>query len=196
MRQLRTDHVDLLLLHDPEPGGMRSDEVCGYLEQARQAGTIRAWGIAGEPEPTLQVARSLRAGTPVLQVRDDILLRSLSDISGDAFPARITFGVIGRAVGEVVAHVSADPERRRRWSAAVGCDCGDPEMSASLLLRHALRENPTGVVLFSTIRDDHMRAAAATAGPDQLSGTRDLDAFVRLVDSELRTTGSTRGTGP
>jgi D-threo-aldose 1-dehydrogenase len=193
LRQLGTDHVDLLLLHDPAPGGVRSDDVCGYLEGALQAGKIRAWGLSGELDPTLAVARALPAGKPVLQVRDDILTRSLSSISTDAFPARIAFGVIGRAVEPIVAHVTADPGRRRRWREAVGCDCGEPETTASLLLRHALRDNRAGTVLFSTINAHRIEAAAAAANADDESAGPDLNAFVGLVDGELRTSGATAG---
>ena len=190
LEQLGTDYVDLLLLHDPEPGNVRSDEVCGYLEEARRAGSIRAWGVAGEPEPSLRVARSLLAGNPVLQVRDDIQLRSLSGVPTESFPARITFGVLGRALRPIVAHITAQAERQRQWSEAVGKDCGNPETIASLLLRHALRANPTGVVLFSTIRTDHMRSAAAVAASPGDAPAPDLDAFVRLVDTELHKTPS------
>ena len=50
LRALKTDYVDLLLLHDPLPGSVRSDEVSSFLEDARAAGLIRSWGIAGAPE--------------------------------------------------------------------------------------------------------------------------------------------------
>ncbi|MBV8943260.1 MAG: aldo/keto reductase, partial [Solirubrobacterales bacterium] len=35
LRELETDHVDLLFLHDPQPGTVRGDDVCAYLERAR-----------------------------------------------------------------------------------------------------------------------------------------------------------------
>ena len=58
LRALRTDYIDLFLLHDPVPGSVRSDEVSACLEEARAAGLIRSWGIAGDLEPTDEVARS------------------------------------------------------------------------------------------------------------------------------------------
>lgn len=184
LRELRTDYIDLLLLHDPQPGDVPSDDVCAYLERAYDAGHIRAWGIAGEPEPTLRVVHGLPVTPPVLQVRCDILEPPM-DIPADPGQAYITFGVLGRSVGKVVAHVSVDPERRRVWHKAVGHDCADPEVVALLLLRQAARENPHGVVLFGTIHPDHVRsAAAAMAGSN--GGDEDLDAFRRLVDAQLR----------
>jgi D-threo-aldose 1-dehydrogenase len=184
LRELGTDYVDLLLFHDPQPGEVRSEEVCAYLEAARGAGHIRAWGVAGELEPTLRVARALPVATPVLQVRDNLLERSATAIPADASAVRITFGVLAGAVGPIVEHVAADPERRRQWRAAAGCDCADPGAVASLLLRLAARENPDGVVLFSSIRTEHVLSAAAVLGAGR--GVEDLDAFVCLLDAQVR----------
>jgi D-threo-aldose 1-dehydrogenase len=186
LRELGTEHLDLLLLHDPQAGDVRFDDVCGYLEDARAAGRIRAWGVAGEPEPTLQVARALPVAPPVVQLRDDVLRRRAADVRAGAFPARITFGVLGVSVARLSDHVAAEEQRRRRWEDAVGCDCGDPEVAAQLLLALAARENPDGVVLFSSTRVDHVRSAAAAVGA---SGPGDLNAFAELVEREVRGRG-------
>jgi len=186
LRELETDHVDLLFLHDPQPGTVRGDDVCAYLERARDAGLIRAWGIAGEPEPARWVGKELPVKPGVVQLRDDPLANSESGACGPCAPARITFGVLGGSIARIVKHVGADPERPRRWRKAVGRDCEDPEVVASLLLARARRENPEGVVLFSTTRVAHVHSAAeatARAGPDD---DRALDAFVGLIDAELR----------
>ena len=53
---LGTEYIDLFLLHDPVPGSVRSEDVRCCLEDARSAGLIRAWGIAGEMAPCLQIA--------------------------------------------------------------------------------------------------------------------------------------------
>jgi aryl-alcohol dehydrogenase-like predicted oxidoreductase len=185
LRELGTDHVDLLLLHDPQPGDVRSDDLCGYLEEARASGRIRAWGLAGEIEPTLRVASVLPVPAPVVQLRDNVLRRPAADIPA-AFPARISFGVLGASVRRLTDHVAADAQRRRRWREAVGSDCGDPETAAPLLLGLAARENADGVVLFSTTRVDHVHSAAAAVAPGAVA---DLDAFAQLVERELRGRG-------
>jgi D-threo-aldose 1-dehydrogenase len=185
LKRLRTDYIDLLLLHDPEPATVRYEELAGFLDQARSAGRIRDWGVAGEPAPTLAVARGFPQAPPVLQVRDDLLDRPGAGIEAPASPTRITFGLLGGALASIVAHVTADAEARRRWSDAIGVDCGSREAVASLVLRQAIRENPDGVVLFGTIRADHIAAAGASAGvPAERAD--ELDAFVRLIDAELR----------
>jgi D-threo-aldose 1-dehydrogenase len=193
LRSLRTDYVDLFLLHDPVPASVRSEDVCAYLDGARTAGSIRTWGIAGETEQAIAVADSLSHTIPVMQLHDDIFLRAVRYAESGG-TGHITFGVLGKVLNRVVEYVSGDDARRKRWSAEIGADCGVPETAAALLLKAALRENTSGVVLFSTIRPKRVYSAVASAqthdGPDPV-----LDAFIRLVDSELRAAGSAAGDG-
>jgi D-threo-aldose 1-dehydrogenase len=184
LRQLQTDHVDVLFLHDPTPGAVSSDDIREYLESARNAGRIRAWGIAGEPASTVETARRLTSRVPILQVRGDMFSRMSGWIPNGSAGALILFGVIGRALARILSHVQSDEHVRRRWSEAVRVDCGRADEIATLLLRDALRANPEGTVLFSTIRAERIEIAASaareTTGPDPA-----LDAFRTLVRAEL-----------
>jgi diketogulonate reductase-like aldo/keto reductase len=184
LRALKTDYVDLFLLHDPLPGSVRSGEVSSFLEDARAAGLIRSWGIAGEPESTGEVARSFHGDVPIRQLRDDIFLRSLHCMPTGA--AYITYGVILRALTRLAQHVRADDSRRLRWKRTIGADCGDPDIAASFLLRAAVQGNSSGVVLFSTNNPARIHSAAATLEMFHSSEDPALDAFLRIVDSELR----------
>lgn len=179
LRALATDHVDLFLLHEPNPGDVRSDDVRAYLEMARRAGLIRAWGVAGEPEPSLEVSRLLANPGLVLQIRDDILLRRTSPPHPDN--GRITFGVLGRVLPCLLDLVTASTTRRQRWNDVIGTDCGDPQALASLLLRDALRANSSGVVLFSTTNAAHIRTAVEAAAMDPAAPDDALEAFRGLV---------------
>ena len=184
LRALKTDYVDLLLLHDPLPGSVRSDEVSSFLEDARAAGLIRSWGIAGAPETTGEVAQSFPR-IPVLQLPDDIFVQSLRRAPvGSAF---ITFGVISRALARVVQHVRADESTRFRWKSILDADCGDPDITSSLLLRSALQANNSGVVLFGATRLSHIRAAAIALEKhvEPISDKSDIGSFLSLVNAEL-----------
>jgi D-threo-aldose 1-dehydrogenase len=191
LRALDTDYVDVFLLHDPEPGSVRSTDVCSYLEDARNAGLIRTWGIAGEVAPSLRIASGFSAGVPVLQVRDDIWLRS---------PRRtprgngglITFGVLGAALDRLMGSLAAVPEERARLTELSGADCAGAEAVASLLLAAALRENGSGIVLFSTVRPHRIRQAIEA---EQMFAARGqaLDALFRLTEFGSDENSSTRG---
>ena len=186
LRALKTDYVDLLLLHDPLPGSVRSDEVSSFLEDARTAGLIRSWGLAGAPETTGEVAQSFPR-IPVLQLPDDIFAQSIRRApAGSVFI--ITFGVINRALVRIVQHVRADKSTRSRWASIIGADCGDPDITSSFLLRSALQANSSGMVLFGATQVSHIRTAAAALAK-QLSAVpdkSDIDSFMSLVNAELR----------
>jgi D-threo-aldose 1-dehydrogenase len=189
LRALKTDYVDLLLLHDPLPGSVRSDEVSSFLEDARAAGLIRSWGIAGAPDTTGEVARSF-LWIPVLQLPHDIFVHSLR--RPPLGSALITFGVISRLLDRIVKHVTSDDSTRLRWKRILGVDCGDPHITSSFLLRSALQANSSGVVLFGTTQPLHIRTAASAleAHLSSVSDKSDTDSFMSLVNAELRVPGN------
>jgi D-threo-aldose 1-dehydrogenase len=183
LRALGTEYVDLLLLHDPAPGTVRSEDVRCCLEDARTTGLIRSWGLAGEVAPCLQMAADFTAGPPVLQVRDNIWVRSPRRV-----PARvdgvITFGILGRALARLLRYLTANPQERARWTELTGTDCGNPELVASLLLAAALRVNSAGIVLFSTIRPRRIRQAVDAAQMSAAPASQAVDAVLRLTETE------------
>lgn len=184
LRELGTDYLDLLLLHDPAPGSGRADDVCDYLTAAQAAGTIRAWGVTGEPPAALTVAGELATAPAVLQVHDDILMGSATERRHPSPPGRITYGVLGAALHRILQHVTGDPARRRRWQDATGCDCAAPGALARLLLQEAAAVNSSGVVLFSTTREQHLAAAVDALVDPRPGGDESVDALRRLVAAE------------
>jgi hypothetical protein len=185
LHELQTDYVDVLFVHDPSPeDALALPEICAYLEEARQAGHLRAWGVAGEPDPCVQIRRSL-PWPAILQTRDDIFRDSL--LKCDPRPL-VTFGVLSSAIGRVRAHLSRSPNARERWSAATGVDCSSPETIASMLLRDALDVNPDAVVLFSTTRAERLRGVGSLVSSAKRDGADDaLATFQKLVGGELTT---------
>jgi hypothetical protein len=183
LRLLQTDHVDIFLLHDPHPGTVRSADVCALLEDARRAGLIRTWGVAGESDETFAVANSMPAPVPVIQTREDILDRSAASARSER--VTITFGVLQRALPAVLHHLSQNPDRRGEWSQRVDADETDPDGIAMLLLREALAARPTGVVLYSSIHAERLGRAAAVAASSTSAVDPQLVALRELVARDL-----------
>ena len=185
LRELGTDYIDLLLLHDPEPSHLKPIEMYDLLERARSSGKIRSWGVAGEAEPTMDVIKQFPGPTPVVQIRDDIFRRDeyLSlPVQSDFL---ITFGVLGDALPKILAHVSANQERTRQWSDAVGADCANPHTIVTFLLKDALRANARGTVLYSTTRPARIRDAVTLVSRVPDTSDTSLDAFRQLVIDQL-----------
>lgn len=187
LRSLRTDRLDLYLLHDPAPLQL-ADEVADHLEQMRAEGLIGTWGVAGEVADAMAASQRLRPAPRVLQIRDDVF-GPAPDGPPRSGAQRITFGALGRAIGRIVAHTGADDGERRLWSQAIGHDAGDPQVIAALLLRDARRRNPTGVTLFSTTRPERIGPTVAACGaPDG----GDVDAFIALIADRMGGPGPAR----
>jgi D-threo-aldose 1-dehydrogenase len=195
LKELQTDHVDLLFVHDPAPvDRLDLGELGEALKDMRSAGLVRAWGFAGEPEPCIELSQGVGAPT-VLQVRDDIFDQALPRISPSQ--PTITFGVLSAALERILGHVRANDQRRSRWHRTVGVDCGRPEAVSSLLLQDALDRNPTGMVLFSTTRVERVKLATAAAdGLRRESDVAPLGAFRELVRSELPSSTAPSSTIP
>lgn len=183
LRELQTDYVDILFVHDPSPGDtLALPEICAYLEEARRAGYLRAWGVAGEPDPCVQIRRSLPRPA-ILQTRDDIFRKSRQQ--SDSKPL-VTFGALSGAIGRVSAHLSRSREIRERWSAATGVDCGSLETIASLLLCDALHAQRDAVILFSTTRVERLRGLdPLIKSTESDQADTQLAIFRELVGDEL-----------
>lgn len=178
LRRLRTDYLDLFLLHDPpSDSSARSADVAAYLESRVDAGTIRGWGIAAD----MNGAASFQTSAPfgrVLQTRDDILAGNLPPSETPA-GARITFGIMERALPAVRRYLDQFPNDSHTWSRRLGVDLNDETSLPNLLVRQALRRNPYGPVLFSSTRSDRIRSAASQA--------EQVDHDSSLAADEVRT---------
>lgn len=180
---LGTDRVDLLFLHEPQVDKVNPGEIAAFLDDARGRGVVGAWGISGEPADSLAVAGAFAEPVPVLQLRDDVLVRTWEHAPA-APAARLSYGPLSAALPEIAAHLDRKPERRSAWSDATGVDCGDAEQLATMLLQAAVLANPGGVVVFSTTRAE--RVGLMVAAGEEAEGARGrIDALLALVDAEI-----------
>jgi D-threo-aldose 1-dehydrogenase len=180
LAELGTDYIDTLFLHDPaDRDDVELLELGAFFDEARQAGQIRAWGVAGDTRKLKSLMPRLPADA-VLQLQDDIFNRRPGE--PDAGQCDVTFGVLSSALGRILAHLQASDQEQRRWTEVIGLDCSNPDVVASLLLCDALQFNDRGIVLFGTTRPDRIGVnLAATKSPDQKA----LEAFQGLVTSGL-----------
>jgi aryl-alcohol dehydrogenase-like predicted oxidoreductase len=137
LERLRTDYVDILFLHEPSGEAVRSDELWRWLEGEKQKGTIRAWGMSGEPsELRTSISHPLAM---VLQARDSTLRSEADAILQAGRPLQLTFGYLSASAGQV------------------------GPMSAAVVLEAAFLRNRTGSILISTRRPEHLAALTAVA---------------------------------
>lgn len=156
LRALKTDHVDLLLLHECTLADVQRDEVQGFIGQMVREGKAKAFGVAPTPEAMLEIARAGVAYGDAAQF--DGAIRAGFPPDGAANPALIiTHSCLGDRFRETAARLQQDEVLKARWSAALGLDASDPGVVAQAFLARAIQQNPGGIVLFSTTRADRLR---------------------------------------
>jgi D-threo-aldose 1-dehydrogenase len=180
LRELQTDYVDLLLLHDPSPCDVAHSNIFPWLEKAKTQGKIREYGIAGEFEDVAAIAEQYPELTRVLQFPSDALNRNAESLATTPGRAMLTFSALSPAIEQFVAAARGSQSIRNQWTELFGAGIRDTRQLATLLMAYARSANPNGVVLFSTSRPDRLKQLV---GNGHIEGTRSLNELRQLAAS-------------
>jgi hypothetical protein len=152
MRELKTDYVDVLLLHEITPSEV-SDELKRYLEDAVAKGMVLNYGIGSyrrEAEATVHACSDIAS---ILQtswaVGDTPLNLPLPA------PFTITHGAI-RPLPKIRKWLDEIPSRLRVLSDEIGADLADQQVLVDLMMATAIVNNKDGIVLVSSSRADRL----------------------------------------
>jgi len=181
LAKLRTDVIDVVLLHSCGPEALREGAVLEALEEARRAGKIRAAGYSGEGAPLTLALESGRVGVVECSV-------NLCDQRGleRALPA-----AAARGLGVIAKRPLANAPWRHaerpagqyvepyweRWQ-AMGLDPGGLAWD-ELALRFSAHAPGVSCCIVGTTRVEHLRRAVAAVGRGPLP--RDLQESVRAA---------------
>jgi D-threo-aldose 1-dehydrogenase len=155
LRALQTEYVDFFLAHQASAVALPDEDLMGWLEEARRAGKILAFGVATDFEWLLPVLQQRPQLARVAQFDSDLTRRNASALV-DENRLLITYGFISRAIATCRERL---PDFR-----GGGSNVTDDELGG-LLLRAAVLANPDGIVLMqsrSTTRiEANVRAATS-----------------------------------
>ncbi|WP_433983286.1 aldo/keto reductase [Tunturiibacter empetritectus] len=157
---LRTDHIDLWLLHEVSAADLRDEALLSFLEEQVQQGTVGSFGIGSSADkiPTLLAqhpayCRTLQYEWSVLDPEVDPEINPEADSEAAASPTS-PFRIHHRSLTEnfrsLHRTLSEDKQLCQRWSASTNIDLSNPEQLAHLMLKAALVMNPRSVILFSS----------------------------------------------
>jgi aryl-alcohol dehydrogenase-like predicted oxidoreductase len=161
---LRTDHIDLWLLHEASASDLQDDNLLRLLEDLVQQGTIGAFGIGSGAEKVPALLAQRPAYCRTLQYEWSVLDKPVT--ATEAF--RIHHRALTGNFRELYAALSDNKLLRHRWSALTNTDLGNPEALANLMLKASLVMNPTSIILFSSKNPGHIRANVQTAADSSL----------------------------
>ncbi len=186
LRELRTDRVEILLLHEAGPADC-SDTLRAFLDDAARAGRIGTYGVGSRFDRVQGVARDRPDFARVLQFDSSVTRPNREALALPPTSFTITHGAIGGSFTDLKAFLADRPEVVKRWSDDLGLDLADSSGLAALMLASALSANPGGVVLFSSTRPRAIREnlAAIADGrfpPDQ------IDRFASLARGSVEST--------
>jgi D-threo-aldose 1-dehydrogenase len=171
---LRTDHIDLWLLHEVSASDLQDDSLLDLLEAEVKKGTIGTFGIGSSADkiPTLLAERPAYCRT--LQYEWSILDSRIPDsrIPDAPIQSNEPFCLHHRALTSNFRALHATLVKNKSlcqsWSASTNTDLSHPEALARLMLKAALVMNPSSIILFSSKNPTHIQSNVELAADPAL----------------------------
>ena len=179
LRELQTDHLDVLLLHDASPQDCESEELHEFLAGAVESGRIRAFGVGTDIDSLVAICDRHPSFAWVVQLAHGVLAPARDRVVPVAPGGIVTHGAFAGA-DRIHRHLSGNQAELESWSRALDVDCGDPGTIARLLLAYARRGPGRGPVIFSSLSARHIGANADVVRDPPFSPAQ-LDALERLA---------------
>jgi D-threo-aldose 1-dehydrogenase len=154
LRRLKTDYLDLFLLHEAQPDDL-SDELLRFMEDVRHKGIASAIGVASGRNTCERIVLANRDFIDVFQYSWSALDSRELPIPGAKFV--ITHRAILDAFQPTSDWLESDPEARLRLSSATGFDLGSEKALADVLLGAALAANRSGIVLAASRKVERVK---------------------------------------
>jgi D-threo-aldose 1-dehydrogenase len=167
---LRTDHIDLWLLHEVEARDLQDDRLLTLLEDLVQQGTIGSFGIGSSAEkiPALLTERPAYCRTLQYEwsILDATIDATIPDTPIQSF--RIHHRALTNNFRSVHTALLENKQLCQRWYALTNTTLNDPEALAQLMLKASLIMNPASIILFSSKNPRHIHANVQTAADHTL----------------------------
>ncbi len=177
LRELATDHVDILLLHECQPGDV-TDELVVFMQEIVAEGKARYTGTATGFASTARIADRGQKFPALVQLANSVV----QPLPDGAFPGR---GVITHSslsgLERVKEALERSPSKAESWAAQLGVAVTDPRIAARLALRFTTRD-PARIVLFTSTNVDHVRDNVATVNGSSMNDDQ-VSRFTQLVDT-------------
>ena len=187
---LRTDRIDIWLLHEVEASDLSDDGLLRLLEDLVAHGTIGTFGIGSDGS---KVADLLGCGRSTAG-RCSTSGRCSTASPAQGGPFRIHHRALTDNFRSLHAALLGRPEICRQWSAEVGVDLSGADALAGLMLKASLAMNPESIILFSSKRPEHIRANVAVANDASLEApAKRLYELAQARRDELLGVGSGGG---
>ncbi len=185
LRELGTDYLDVLFLHECPLELLGRDELFQLLDDLRRAGKVRAWGLSSEADVLLAALGGARPDVPALQYRSNLLdpaPAALAEAPGRLLVANQPFGGGGEAFAALrrgLARVAVAPDTPPALARALR----RPDAAVDVAL-NAVRHGPgQPLTLCSMTTPAHVQANVRAVERSAFS-TEDLAAIRRAFATQ------------
>ena len=177
LRELRTDYIDIFLLHECKLADVQYPELSDFLEEIKREGKIRAFGLATTIEETIAITKTCPALGRIVQIANNVWEANIPRLPHDPGALIVTHSCLGDRFRNLVLRLASEADLARDWESMTQVDPRNRTAIAQLFLFNALRDNPTGVVLFSSSKPANIEAnvqaiAETTVNTFQIKGLR------------------------
>ena len=173
---MRTDHIDVWLLHEATVEDLGDEAVLRLLEDAVVSGKIGTFGVGSERTRVVTLLSARPEYCATVQFEWSVMDPPVRPMKSFHMHHR----ALTENIGELHARLVQEKASCAEWSREVGADLADRPALAALMLKAALEENPESVILFSSKRPAHIRQNVEVAGDAALEApARRLYALVQ-----------------
>ena len=178
LRELKTDRIDVWLLHEARVEDLTDDGLLRFLEESVAAGKIGAFGVGSERARAEALMSERPEYCRVVQCEWSVMDAPVHNMS--------SFRMHHRALTEnfraLHSAIASERGRAAQWSNEVGADLSDSGVLAALMLKAALEQNANSVILFSSKSPAHIQTNVRTAEDGALA--EPARRFYALVQRE------------
>lgn len=167
LRALRTDHVNILLLHEYDESCNQAEDVLRFFNDATKAGKITRYGVGSNFGRSLSTLRSAPELCEIMQFDSSVLTQNAAAVRPLA-PASliITHGALSESYRRVNFFLCNNRSMTEALARSLDVDVREHGMLSRLMLASALAANPEGIVLFSSRSRDRIMCGAKAASDE------------------------------
>lgn len=156
---LKTDHIDIWLLHEATADDLNDDALLRFLEDSVTQGKVGAFGVGSDNLRIDDLLTRRPKYCSVLQYEWSVF----DPIIPAHGPFRIHHRALSARLQSLREMLAAHPQKLRHWSLETHRDLSNAAVLSKLMLKAALVMNPESVILFSSKQEKRIHANASVS---------------------------------
>ncbi|HTF68648.1 MAG TPA: aldo/keto reductase [Edaphobacter sp.] len=153
---LKTDHIDIWLLHEATAEDLTDTALLGFLQDCVAQGKIGAFGVGSDNSRIPALLAQRPDYCSILQYEWSVF----DPVIPAGPPFRIHHRALSARLHSLHEDLLAHPDQLRNWSQATDSDLADTTVLSKLMLKAALLMNPQSLILFSSKQAKRIQANA------------------------------------